>query len=103
VQESLTNVYKHSESPTAVVKLAQRESEIRLQIEDHGRGIPSDKLDNLSTSIGVGIGGMRERVRQFGGDVRITSSGSTGTTVEVRFPLHWAADAELPPRLRNSA
>jgi signal transduction histidine kinase len=87
VQESLTNVYKHSESPTASVCLEQSDSEVRVHIVDHGKGIPAEKLDRLSASIGVGIGGMRERVRQFGGDVKISSSQAEGTTIEVVFPL----------------
>ena len=103
VQESLTNVYKHSESPTAVVRLEKTGSEVRLQVEDGGKGIPSDKLDKLPSTIGVGIGGMRERVRQFGGDVRISSNQGTGTTIEVVFPLHRTADIETSSRLRDTA
>ncbi len=91
VQESLTNVYKHAQSPTATVRLEQSESQVRVQVEDAGKGIPGDKLEKLSTNVGVGIGGMRERVRQFGGDVQICSTDS-GTTVEVVFPLRRAAD-----------
>ena len=103
VQESLTNVYKHSESPIAVVKLQQCPSQVSLEVEDAGKGIPSAKLDKLSSSIGVGIGGMRERVRQFGGDVRISSNQAAGTTVEVIFPLPRTPDAEPTSQLRNSA
>jgi two-component system NarL family sensor kinase len=103
VQESLTNVYKHAQSPTATVRLEQSDSQVRIRVEDAGKGISSDKLEKLSTTIGVGIGGMRERVRQFGGDVQITSSDS-GTTVEVIFPLRRMAEVqESPSSLRNSA
>jgi PAS domain S-box-containing protein len=102
VQESLTNVYKHSQSPTATVRLEQSGSQVRVRVEDAGKGISSDKLANLSTTIGVGIGGMRERVRQFGGDVRI-SSNSNGTTVEVVFPLRRTGEAHESSRLRSTA
>ncbi len=102
VQESLTNVYKHAQSPTAAVRLEQAESQVRVEVKDDGKGIPEDKLEKLSTNIGVGIGGMRERVRQFGGDVQISSSRS-GTTVEVLLPFRRTVDSEQPTSLRSTA
>ena len=102
VQESLTNVYKHAQSPTAAVRLEQSESQVRVEVKDAGKGIPEDKLEKLSTNIGVGIGGMRERVRQFGGDVQICSSAS-GTTVEVLFPFRRTVDSEQSTSLRSTA
>jgi signal transduction histidine kinase len=102
VQESLTNVYKHAQSPTADVRLEQSDSQVRILVEDAGNGIPEDKLEKLSTSVGVGIGGMRERVRQFGGDVQIFSS-SCGTAVEVMFPLRRNVDSNQSSSLRSTA
>ncbi len=102
VQESLTNVYKHAQSPFAVVRLEQAESQVRVEVKDAGKGIPEDKMEKLSTSVGVGIGGMRERVRQFGGEVRIFSSDS-GTTVEVVFPFRRTVDSERSTSLRSTA
>ena len=102
VQESLTNVYKHAQSPTAAVRLEQSESEVRVGVEDAGKGIPEDKMEKFSTNVGVGIGGMRERVRQFGGEVQIFSN-EAGTMVQVVFPLRRNPDADQSSSLRSTA
>ncbi len=81
-QESLSNVIRHSGSPRANIKL-DRNGEIRLAIIDEGRGVPN--LEDKEITWGVGILGMRERIKQLGGSLTI-DSGSTGTTVEVRLP-----------------
>ena len=90
VQESLTNVYRHSGSRVAKVRLEQGTAEVRLEISDEGRGgIPSDAVRNLSvgvTGLGVGIMGMRERVGRLGGRLEIHSS-QRGTTVRATLPL----------------
>jgi signal transduction histidine kinase len=63
---------------------------VEFEISDQGKGIPPARLDELSAArIGVGVRGMEERVRQFRGTLRISSS-PDGTTVAVRIPL--AAD-----------
>ncbi len=67
VQESLTNVHRHSASPRASIRVLRRPEEISVEIRDFGKGMPSDPLP------GVGIQGMKERVRQLGGDLRIES------------------------------
>lgn len=89
VQESLTNIHKHSGSPTAAIRLAQGGGEIRVEVEDRGRGIPPGILETgreiTVRGLGVGIPGMRERVRQLGGRLEI-QSGSGGTTVRAILP-----------------
>jgi len=88
-QESLTNVHRHSGSKTAHVRLAVEHHMVLLEIKDLGQGIPSHLLelnsDSLAT-LGVGIRGMRERVRQLGGQLEIFSS-PEGTTVRASIPL----------------
>ena len=88
-QESLTNVHRHSASKTAHVRLAVEYHNALLEIKDVGQGIPSHLLelnsDSLAT-LGVGIRGMRERVRQLGGQLEIFSS-PEGTTVRASIPL----------------
>ncbi len=88
VQESLTNVHRHSGSPTALVSLTTLDHEIHLEVTDHGSGIPPQKLAARmeNAAIGVGILGMRERMRQLGGQLEI-SSASEGTTVHVILPI----------------
>jgi signal transduction histidine kinase len=93
VQESLTNVYRHSESETASIKIDFSEQKVlTVQVCDQGKGIPSELRLSTSrgTSSGVGLSGMRERVRELGGTLDIQSSGS-GTTVKAEFPVTDAA------------
>ena len=77
VQESLTNIFRHSGSDTASVQIETRSGIVRLEVADNGKGIPQDILATLNSSggqLGVGIRGMRERVRQLGGWLQIRSS-----------------------------
>ena len=90
LQESLTNVHRHSGSSTAEVSLMRDDHSVILQISDHGKGLPAevveDSLSNWMGSRGVGLRGMNERVRQIGGAFEITSNGS-GTTLRVTVPV----------------
>jgi PAS domain S-box-containing protein len=94
IQESLTNVHRHSGSPTAVIRLKVDPEHIHLQVIDQGCGIPAQKLSlhQESEAIGVGLMGMRERLRQLGGELNITSDGG-GTTIRVIVPLSESASA----------
>jgi signal transduction histidine kinase len=89
VQETLTNVARHSGSKTAFIKLTRQPGEIVLQVRDEGTGIPPEKLQKVHgnvSALGVGVAGVWERVRQFGGALEINSN-SRGTTVMVVVPL----------------
>ena len=88
VQESLTNVHRHSGSPTAKVSLNVETDSVHLRVIDHGCGIPPQKLTSRQegTTIGIGILGMRERLRQLGGHLEIETMGK-GTTVHVILPI----------------
>ncbi len=89
VQESLTNIHRHSESPTARIRLAFEKNHIVLEVSDKGRGIAPDALewfDGGIGTLGVGIAGMRERVRQLGGKLQVIP-GDPGTIVKARLPL----------------
>jgi signal transduction histidine kinase len=92
VQESLTNVHRHSGSTTAIVTLDVESDQVHLRVTDHGCGIPSQMLSSRqeNTNIGVGILGMRERMRQLGGQLEIASAVGE-TTVHVILPLKEAA------------
>jgi PAS domain S-box-containing protein len=87
VQECLTNIHRHSGSKTAIIHLTRRKGNVGLEVQDQGRGIPPARLAEIqSQGSGVGISGMRERVRQFDGEFNIESNDS-GTKVSVTFPV----------------
>ena len=77
VQECLTNIHRHSESPVARIRIRQSAGRVRIEVEDQGRGIPAGKLSEIVSrgTPGVGIRGMRERLRQLGGSLEIRSDG----------------------------
>jgi len=89
VQESLTNIHRHSGSRTATIRIVRYPKDVLLQVRDYGCGIAgaSDNANGAITNEGVGIAGMRERVRQIGGHLRIHSRHG-GTDVEVLAPIN---------------
>jgi PAS domain S-box-containing protein len=87
VQECLTNIHRHSGGKTASIRLSRNVSTVSLQIQDDGRGIPEKTLVAIRTQrSGVGMTGMRERVRHLRGSLDIQSNAG-GTTISVTFPL----------------
>ena len=88
VQECLTNIHRHAGSPTAGIRVTQEEACVRVEIEDAGKGIPSEteSASGLSAHAGVGLRGMRERLRQLGGTLHIHSNGH-GTRVTALLPV----------------
>jgi signal transduction histidine kinase len=87
LQESLTNVHRHSGASSASVRLRRDIDQLQLEVGDNGKGIPEERLRRFNTSVGTGVGitGMRERVRELGGHLEIRSV-KTGTTVSVALP-----------------
>ncbi len=87
VQECLTNIHRHSGSSIAKIHVRQRHDHVFVSIEDKGKGIPLGKQEEMASAgtPGVGIRGMRERLRQLGGTLEIKSAGH-GTTVTVQLP-----------------
>jgi len=86
VQEALTNVFRHSGARKGWVSLNRRESELEIMIRDDGRGIDEQLTLLRPPLIGVGIGGMRGRAKELGGDLRIANV-NPGTLVEVTIPV----------------
>jgi two-component system NarL family sensor kinase len=86
VQECLTNIYRHSGSKTASIRLSRDANNVRLEISDAGKGMSIEKLAEIQAQhSGVGVAGMRERIRHLKGAMNILSN-SDGTKVTVIFP-----------------
>jgi signal transduction histidine kinase len=88
LQESLTNVHRHSGASAASVRLIRDASGIKFQVSDNGRGLAEEHQkhsDETKGIMGVGITGMRERVRELGGQLTVESS-AAGTTIAVAVP-----------------
>jgi signal transduction histidine kinase len=95
LQESLTNIHRHSGASTACVRLGIAANDLTLEISDDGAGIPEENLKEFNESnktTGVGIAGMRERVRELGGRFEI-ERGQKGTIVRASLPVSRAYDA----------
>ncbi|MGA7931816.1 MAG: PAS domain S-box protein [Candidatus Sulfotelmatobacter sp.] len=88
VQESLTNIHRHSGSAVAKIRISRSGSDIRVEVEDKGKGIPPKKRSEMESASmgGVGIRGMQERIRQLGGALEINSDG-TGTLIVAHLPV----------------
>ncbi len=88
VQESLTNIHRHSGSPLAKVRISCSNGEVRVEVADRGKGMAPEKQIELASvgPPGVGIRGMRERLRQLSGTLEIQSDGK-GTVVTARLPI----------------
>lgn len=97
LQESLTNIHRHSGSASAQVRAIKSADSVTLTIIDYGKGMSPKTLEKFETTqggLGVGLAGMRERVHQFGGTMKIRSN-ARGTVVEVHIPLRNNRPAEV--------
>lgn len=96
LQESLTNVQRHSGSARADIRLSQMNGTVSLQVADQGKGLPAEILrqgaQNWEASLGVGLRGMSERLRQLGGELKVFSN-ERGTEVCATVPVHKEASA----------
>ena len=109
IQESLTNVHRYSGSSSASIRLSADANEVTLRIGDAGRGIRGGGLHAIpgaAAGLGVGIQGMRERMRQLGGRLEITADSEQGTVVTAVLPIpeppsedarEWGGEAERAP------
>ncbi len=92
-QEALTNVFRHSQAGTASVTLIQKNGSLLLTVRDDGKGVAEQTAQLQPGSIGVGIGGIRERARELGGELRMMNA-YPGTIVEVLIPVIAASPRE---------
>ena len=85
VQEALTNVFRHSDAKSVCITLSQNEDKIVVAVRDDGKGIGKRIAELQPDSVGVGIGGMKQRAKEFGGELRLTNV-HPGTLVELVIP-----------------
>ncbi len=93
LQESLTNITKHAESETVDVLLQLEQNVISLSVRDYGKGIPAErlvKMNGCGSDVGVGLAGMRERLKELGGRLD-SESDSKGTLLKASIPSPKAA------------
>ena len=96
LQEGLTNVHRHSGASAAEVLIRQETGQVILEVKDNGRGIRPEVLsrfDRPAPGMGVGLSGMRERVRELGGRMKL-EAGSQGHLAANR-PYLWRLNAFL--------
>ena len=88
LQESLTNVHRHSGSPTVEIDVELEADMVTLAVRDAGQGIPKHILERLleTGTAGIGLAGMRERVADLGGELRVRSN-KKGTVLTATIPL----------------
>jgi signal transduction histidine kinase len=94
LQESLTNMHRHSGSPTVDIRLNLDAKRVILEVRDYGRGMPRELLQRfqeVGTGGGVGLAGMQERISELGGRLEI-SAADPGTVVTVSMPVSICED-----------
>jgi len=99
LQESLTNVHRHSGAKHAEVSLSTADDRILLRVRDDGRGMPADLIETLGNNgsgAGVGLAGMAERAREVGGKFKISSNNS-GTEISLEVPIRRNIEAGKNP------
>jgi signal transduction histidine kinase len=97
LQEGITNAHRHSASANIEVRYERLPDLVTLEIRDFGRGLPEavmERFQRTGTGSGVGLAGIRERIKELGGDFTIISN-SSGTTLRSCVPL--GADGHRPP------
>ena len=95
IQEALTNMFRHSGAHNGSVSLEESPSRIVVTVRDDGRGIEEQVIQLRPDSVGVGIGGMRQRVNELGGSLRLANA-NPGTIVEVVIPSRRQAPVSAP-------
>jgi signal transduction histidine kinase len=93
VQEALTNVFRHSEASKAWVTLTQQEGQVIVKVGDDGKGVSPGIVEMRPGSLGIGLAGMRQRAKEFGGKLLLTNA-NPGTLVEIVIPALYLVSQE---------
>jgi PAS domain S-box-containing protein len=104
VQECLTNIHRHSGSKSAVIRITREPDKIYAEVQDHGKGMSPERFAEVQSQgagVGVGLRGMRERVRQAHGELTVDSN-ALGTRITAIFPAKRPAANEQGPISRHN-
>src|ERR1700675_2782855 len=93
VQEALTNVFRHSGAMKACITLTKNDQQVAVSVRDFGKGIAGHIVELRPGSVGIGLGGMRQRAKEFGGELRLKNA-DPGTLIEVTIPIKMS-DSEV--------
>jgi signal transduction histidine kinase len=95
LQETLTNVYRHAAAQCVDVRILRQQGYVSLIVADDGKGIPHEVLARFreGAASGIGLAGMRERLAEFGGEIRVESS-SGGSVVQALIPINASAASQ---------
>ena len=93
IQEALTNVFRHSGARKTWVTLCQQDGHVMVSVGDDGRGVSPEIAEMRAGSLGIGLAGMRQRAKEFGGKLRLTNT-NPGTLVEIVIPARCLARQE---------
>ena len=103
IQEALTNVFRHSGARQAWISLTQREGEVVVSVRDDGKGVADGIVELRSGVPGVGIRGMSERAKEFGGQLQVAKA-HPGTIVKLTIPLSASVpSSSQQPETKTSA
>ena len=94
IQEALTNVFRHSGARHAWVSLTQEEGRVVVKVRDDGKGVSDEVMELRPGTLGVGVGGMKQRASELGGQLRLTNA-NPGTLVEVVVPCDSPVSQEV--------
>jgi PAS domain S-box-containing protein len=95
VQEALTNVFRHAGARKVCITLTQKDGQIVVAVLDDGKGIDQRIAELRPENVGVGIGGMKQRAKEFGGELRLTNA-DPGTLLELMIPSSLALRESSP-------
>jgi len=95
VQEALTNMFRHSGARNGIVRVIEKDGSVIVTVRDDGKGIEDEVIQLRPESVGIGIGGMRQRVAELGGSLRLANA-NPGTIVEVRIPVRRHEPVKVP-------
>lgn len=95
IQEALTNVFRHSGAQNAWITLIHRDGQVVVKVRDNGKGVVDGIVEMRGGNTGVGIGGMSERAKEFGGQMQV-SNAHPGTIVQVTIPIGGSASSSAP-------